>query len=371
MACMCIVDKQPILASVSVDTITETVPMNGPWIDFAELKRCARFEPVLAHYNLTPSKSGRQTSVLCPFHAEKKPSCKIDLEKRIFHCFGCSAKGNIIDFVARMENATVVEAATTLAEICGIPIDTITKEAPAKREHERSPKASRRPKTARETPDTEETTSPAETSHHEPPVKPDGPINPPLTFALKLDPTHPYLGERGIGADLATLFGLGYCSRGMMKGRIAIPLHDAEGQLVAYAGRWPGEEGWPDGQSKYLLPLGFEKSRVLFNLHRVPESDHVIVVEGYFAAIRLVGLGYPHVVALMGRSLSEPQEALLVARFSRITLLLDGDAPGRNASADILPRLARHLFVRGLELPLGTQPDTASEDLLGAILPVR
>ena len=67
-----------------------------------------------------------------------------------------------------------------------------------------------------------------------------------------------------------------------MAGRIAIPIHDEAGDLVAYAGRWPGDDGWPEGEERYKLPQGFQKSHVLFNLHRVLDAEHLVVVEGYF-----------------------------------------------------------------------------------------
>jgi hypothetical protein len=44
-----------------------------------------------------------------------------------------------------------------------------------------------------------------------------------------------------------------------MKDRIAIPIHNADGQLVAYAGRWVGGE-LPEGEEKYKLPPRFKKS---------------------------------------------------------------------------------------------------------------
>ena len=64
-----------------------------------------------------------------------------------------------------------------------------------------------------------------------------------------------------------------------MAGRICIPIHNAKGELVAYAGRWPGEDV-PDGQERYKLPPKFHKSRVLFNLHRLAGGE-VNDREGY------------------------------------------------------------------------------------------
>ncbi len=40
----------------------------------------------------------------CPFHEDKNPSLSLSDEKNVFHCFGCGAKGNILEFVRRLEN---------------------------------------------------------------------------------------------------------------------------------------------------------------------------------------------------------------------------------------------------------------------------
>ena len=46
----------------------------------------------------------------CPFHDEYTPSFNANLENGVYHCFGCGAKGNVITFVAEMENINNKEA---------------------------------------------------------------------------------------------------------------------------------------------------------------------------------------------------------------------------------------------------------------------
>ena len=119
-------------------------------------------------------------------------------------------------------------------------------------------------------------------------------------------------------------------------------------------------------------PLDAEGGRscVLYNLDRVKEADELVLVEGYWSVFRLYRLGIP-AVALMGRDLSPHQEDLLAASGTeRLVLLLDGDGPGREAAAAILPRLARRFVVRLAELPEGRQPDTVAEEVLGRLLVV-
>src|ERR671916_834194 len=104
-------------------------------IDFRFLKQEADFLTVLAHYHLEPVGRGVSRAILCPFHDDKTPSCKVNLGRKIFHCFGCGAHGNILDFVRMKENLAegdLREAARRLAEICGIPLTSPTG-GPAKR----------------------------------------------------------------------------------------------------------------------------------------------------------------------------------------------------------------------------------------------
>ena len=63
---------------------------------------------------------GRTGMCVCPFHDDKNPSMKVD---RRFHCFGCQADGDVIDFVSRLENASPKEAALMLAQDFSIPYE--------------------------------------------------------------------------------------------------------------------------------------------------------------------------------------------------------------------------------------------------------
>ena len=83
-------------------------------------------------------------------------------------------------------------------------------------------------------------------------------------------PIPPVPEGAGLAPELVDAFGLGFCDKGIMAGRVCIPIHNADGQIVAYAGRWVGPlEDLPEGKGKYELPAGFRKDLELFNLHRV------------------------------------------------------------------------------------------------------
>src|SRR3989442_1687616 len=72
------------------------------------------------------------------------------------------------------------------------------------------------------------------------PEAPEPTSNPRLHLTLVLDYSHPYLGKRGLTQETIETFDVGHCSHGLMAGRIVIPIQNAKGELVAYAGRWPG-----------------------------------------------------------------------------------------------------------------------------------
>lgn len=325
--------------------------MASPPLDLARIKERASFESVLSRYGIRLRGAGLQRYALCPFHQETKPSCGFHLEKKVFHCFGCGAKGTILDFVARMEGVPLMEAAALVAACCGIAVEGC-----------RNP-----PGPGDATGIVTKAPRPARVGRGaDAPASPEA--NKRLSFTLDLDPTHPYLAERGLDAGLIATFGLGYCSHGLMKGRICIPIHNEHGLLVAYAGRWPGDD-IPENQERYKLPRGFRKSLVLFNLHRVAGAERLVIVEGYWSAFRLHAMEIP-AVALMGHYLSERQLALLgQASLDHLTILLDGDDAGRRAVPAMMAALANTLILAQFAvLPDGHQPDTVPEPVLRGLL---
>lgn len=308
------------------------------WVDFRQVKAAVSFDQVLAHYNVNwLRKSGDNLRGRCPLHdGEGERAFHVSLEKGAFYCFSCKAKGNVLDFVAAMENCSLREAAFKLQEwfLAGV------------QKPKQAPKA--KPEAA---------TSRRATL---------GEINPPLGFELRVDCDHEYGLGRGFSPETLEAFGAGLCvSRGMFSGRFVIPLHDADSQLVGYAGR-----SLDYSEPKYLFPSnekGFYKSRLLFNLHRVlaaKRSDEpVVVVEGFIGCMWLHQAGIPS-VAILGSALSEEQEKLLASHFERVVLLFDGDAAGRAATDDCLKRLSRQMFVKAVDLADDEQPDDLSAEKL-------
>ena len=67
--------------------------MNRRPLDLSRVKTEASFEQILDRYGVKLLGAGAKRMALCPFHKDTKPSCSIHLERKIFHCFGCGARG--------------------------------------------------------------------------------------------------------------------------------------------------------------------------------------------------------------------------------------------------------------------------------------
>ncbi len=179
---------------------------------------------VLSRYQVNwLRKSGDELRGRCPIHqGEGERTFHVNLTKNAFNCFSCKARGNVLDFVAAMEQCSVRDAALKLKEWFAVGESGA---GPATRPGAGGSEKPEEP-------------------------KPAVPINPPLRFQLKVDPTHAYGLGRGLTRETLETFGAGFClSKGTFAGRFVIPLHDQQGQLAGYAGR--SIEG---KEPKYLFP---------------------------------------------------------------------------------------------------------------------
>jgi DNA primase len=327
------------------------------FIDFKAVKAAITMEQVLAHYGFTDKfkRSGDSLSGPCPIHGGSNPTqFRISISKNIWNCFSeCKHGGNVLDFIARMEDVSIHAAALKAVEWFRIDLDSLNGSSTEEEDNEaEAPKKSgspkHRPASKKTAADTEKVTP-----------------NKPLKFRLdKLDPEHPYLRERGLSRETVKIFGIGFCEKGMMEGRIAIPISNPEGAVVAYAGRFPGEPA--EDIAKYKLPQGFRKSLEVFNIERAikePEDKPLVMVEGFFGCISVYQHGHRKVVGLMGSTMSPAQEELIrkhVSPRSQVILALDEDEAGQAAREDIANRLVRYCFIR---IQTFKKPGTQPEDL--------
>jgi DNA primase len=333
------------------------------WIDFKELRSKLDFEQVLRHYGVEVKRKGNQHHGYCPLpdHIGKKnsPSFSASLEKGIFQCFGCGAKGNILDFAAMMSKVDPKDGAA----LHTVAVDLQKRFCPD--------------------------TTQAKKQTAEKPAKPKAKglpvvVNAPLDFELKgLNREYPYLLNRGFSQETIEHFGLGFCSRGYLKNRVAIPLHDHDGKLVGYAGRVVDDSTISEDNPRYRFPgererdgkiFEFRKTLFLYNGFRIKAPvDDLIVVEGFTSVWWLNQNRLPNVVGLMGADCSERQAELIVSLVKpdgRVWLMPDGNQTGNRNEAgkrcaqSLLLQVSPHRFVRWVKLGDDMQPTDLSAEQL-------
>lgn len=293
--------------------------MSAAIVSFAAVKRAVRIEAVLDRYGLLAGLvlRGANLTGRCPFcSARSERAFRVSPEKNAWYCFGCKQGGNVLDFVARRENVTMRAAAVTLDEWFGLGLAPRSES----QETERQPN------------------SPAAAPEE---VR----ANEPLTFALKtLDPANASVAALGLSAATVSHFGLGFCSKGLLKGRIAVPIRNRKGDLLAYAGLAADLAA----ADRYLFPPKFHPELEVFNTDHLSESaaagEPTYLASEILGVLRLTDAGIEPVLGLFHGTLSEPQARALAQALpadSRLHLA------GAFESAAIA-RLTDHFAVRSL-----------------------
>jgi len=327
------------------------------FVDFRAVKAAITMEQLLQHYGVLDQfkRTGDSLNGPCPIHKGSNPTqFRVSTTKNLWNCFSdCEHGGNTLDFITKMEKCSIHAAALKAIEWFNLDPEAMAAgddKADAAEQKESAPAA-----------------KPAARPAAVPKATPESNVaNLPLKFRLdKLERNHTYLTEqRGLTPETIVDFGIGFCSKGMMADRIAIPIHNVKGEVVAYAGRFVGEP--PEGTPKYKLPPGFRKSQELFNLDRAikePADKPLLIVEGFFDAMKIHDHGYRKVVSLMGSTLSSAQEELIrqhTTSDSHVIVMLDENEAGKAGREDIACRLSKFCYVRVHQFP---RPDMEPEHL--------
>lgn len=314
------------------------------------------------------TKAGREFKACCPFHNEKTPSFTINDEKGFYHCFGCSAHGDVIRWMTDQRGLSFMDAIKELAAEAGMEVPAADPRAAQKAERANS---------------LYDVMTSAQDWFVAQLQGPDG--------ASARD----YLKQRGFTAKTIADFGFGLApdNRSALKsalkafddpmlieaglliavegkdpydrfrGRLMIPIRDPRGRVIAFGGRILG-----DGEPKYLnspdTPL-FDKGRTLYNLDKCSpasrQTGRVIVVEGYMDVIAIAQAGFADAVAPLGTALTEQQIQMLWRMTEKPLLCFDGDSAGQKASMRAalraLPLLKPGHSLQFVTLPEGQDPD--------------
>lgn len=335
------------------------------WVD--QVYAASNIVEVVSQYVPLNSR-GKRYWGLCPFHHEKTASFSVNQELNLYHCFGCKASGNIVQFVMEMEKLTYPEALIHLAKQFHLPPPPIAEEDP---EEERK-------RTLRER--LLEASKEAANYYHNLLWMPSG------AAALA------YLHDRGFDDAVIRRFGIGvspddwdklYMHLTQMgfskeelqqaalitvkessqydtfRNRVMFPIINRYGQALGFGARAMG-----DMQPKYLNTsdsLIFNKRFNLYGIHQLKRQrdlKQLYLVEGYLDVIALAQAGVPNAVATLGTSLTVEQARLMKNYAPEIWVAYDGDEAGQSAAIRALDVFAQEgVDARVLPLPEGMDPD--------------
>ena len=122
-------------------------------------------------------------------------------------------------------------------------------------------------------------------------------------------------------------------ARDLFRNRLMIPIRTSQGELGGFGGRT-----LDNATPKYLnspRTALFDKGRILYGLYLAKEEagrQGLVVVEGYMSVIAAHQNGFKNVVASMGTALTEQQVAAIRRLTSDVTMAMDSDAAGQQAT---------------------------------------
>ncbi|MCL6742634.1 MULTISPECIES: DNA primase [Kosakonia] len=318
-------------------------------------------------------KQGKNYHACCPFHNEKTPSFTVNGEKQFYHCFGCGAHGNALDFLMNYDKLEFVESVEELAAMHNLEVPFEAGSGPSLIErHQRQ--------TLYQLMDglnafyQQSLTQPA------------------------AEPARQYLSRRGLSSEIIERFAIGYAPPGWdnvlkrfggnsenrkslidagmlvtndqgrsydrFRERVMFPIRDKRGRVIGFGGRVLGND-----TPKYLNSPEtdiFHKGRQLYGLYEAQqdndEPQRLLVVEGYMDVVALAQYGINYAVASLGTSTTADHIQLLFRVTKNVICCYDGDRAGRDAAwralETALPYMSDGRQLRFMFLPDGEDPDT-------------
>jgi hypothetical protein len=146
---------------------------------------------------------------------------------------------------------------------------------------------------------------PAGTVHKPPATTPPAPAAQrqgfdPEAYAARLDPAATPLAPLGISEATLRAFKAGYANAGLLRGRLALPLHATDGTILGFCGR-----ALDDNEPKLIFPKNFAPSSVAFNWHQVKDSDFVYLTLDPLDVLKAYQNGIENCVAALGNLSSD------------------------------------------------------------------
>ena len=323
----------------------------------------------LVSEHVTLQKAGRNFRALCPFHSEKHASFFVFPEQQSWHCFGaCGTGGDIFSFVMKKEGVDFGQALRLLADRVGITLSP--REVSSKVEDEKRDKLFQINEVA------------TEYYHHL------------LLSSKAAERARSYLARRKITPETIKEFRLGFSpdaweplrnylldkaytekelaevgliiekeeggSYDRFRNRLMFPICDIRGRVTGF-----GARVLDDSLPKYInspQTAIYDKSSILYGVDKakstIRKKNLAIIVEGYTDVLTAHQHGWQNVVGSMGTSLTEKQVGGIKRLTSNITLALDADLAGEEATLRGRAILAySNAEANVILLPSGKDPD--------------
>ena len=318
-------------------------------------------------------KQGKNFHACCPFHNEKTPSFTVNGEKQFYHCFGCGAHGNAIDFLMNYDKLEFVETVEELAAMHNLEVPYEAGSGPTQIErHQRQ--------------SLYQLMDGLNAFYQQSLTQPGA------------EPARQYLAKRGLSSEVISRFAIGYAPPGWdnvlkrfggnrenkqsltdagmlvtndqgrsydrFRERVMFPIRDKRGRVIGFGGRVLG-----DALPKYLNSPEtdiFHKGRQLYGLYEAQqaaaEPQRLLVVEGYMDVVALAQYDINYAVASLGTSTTADHIQLLFRATHNVICCYDGDRAGRDAAwralETALPYMTDGRQLRFMFLPDGEDPDT-------------
>lgn len=341
-----------------------------------EIKQRLSIVEIVSRY-VDLKRKGPRWVASCPFHQETKPSFSVNESMGMFYCFGCQASGDIFEFYSRINGVDFNEALEQLAGELGI---TVERDARSRRDSQETLQVkSERQIILR--------MYEMAASHYVSALK-----------SPEAEECREYIAGRGLSDAVVERFGLGWARRewhdlvetlrkggfdtgiattaGLIgasdkgrlydrfRGRLMFPIRSLSNQIIAFGGRIinPSED-----EAKYInstdTPV-YKKGEHLYGLVQarrgISAKGNAFLTEGYMDVLTMHQFGYDNTVGVLGTALTDEQVKRLTGFTSRVTLLFDGDDPGRKAAF----RAAQMFLVLGFSCSVVLLPDGEDIDSL-------
>lgn len=315
-----------------------------------DIRSKADIVEVVQHY-LPLIKKGKNYVAVCPFHDDHDPSMSISQDKQIFKCFVCGAGGNVFNFVKDYEKIQFNDAVIKVANYIGYTLDEkyiINQTKIDPKQQALFNVLNEYVKYTRYILNTEDAIDAKKYLLNR--GLDENTIQKfEIGYNLNNDQSTKFLLAKGFDLESCVKTNISrineFGSKDVFNQRIVFPIHNPQGQVVAFTARTMN----PNESSKYInsteTPL-YIKGNLLYNYHRaiknIKQTKEIIIVEGVMDVIALDRVNIENVVATLGTACTKEQITLIQNASNNVVLCYDSDSAGQTATLKLARLLLAH-----------------------------